>query len=406
MRILIVSQYFWPEEFRVNDLASELSARGHAVTVLTGIPNYPLGEIHLDYVRNPELFLQYNGAEIVRVPLVARGNGRLRLLLNYVSFAISASTIGAWRLRKIDFDVIFSPQLSPVTAMLASVILKKLRRRRFVMWVLDLWPDTLNALGVVKSPWILRVVQRMVDYIYNQTDILFVQSQGFVDRIIQSSSCKITPQYLPNWSETLPELAEIDLAKEIDFRPDLFNVMFAGAIGDSQDFPTILAAADMLRHETRLRWLIVGDGRVSDWVASEVSKRKLSNVVMLGRYPSSRMPEFYKHADAMLVSLKNEPIFSLTVPGKVQSYFAAGKPVIAMLNGEGAKIVTESQAGVAVAAGNFNELAGAIGMMMALDTVTLKKMGDAAKMYSVRNFNRRHLIDRIERELESLKIVG
>lgn len=390
----------------MNDLVSELSARGHAVTVLTGIPNYPLGDVHLDYVRNPDLFLHYNGSKIVRVPLFPRGKGPLRLLLNYVSFAISASTIGVWKLRQIDFDVIFSPQLSPVTAMLASVILKKLRRRRFVMWVLDLWPDTLDALGVVKSPWLLRIVQRMVDFIYNQTDILFVQSQGFVDRIIQSPSCKITPQYLPNWSETLPDLAEVDFAKEIVFRPDLFNVMFAGAIGDSQDFPAILAAADMLRHDTRLRWLIVGDGRVSDWVASEISNRNLSNVVMLGRYPSSRMPEFYKHADVMLVSLKSEPIFSLTVPGKVQSYFAAGKPVIAMLNGEGAKIVNESNAGIAVAAGNFKELAEAIGMMMELDTIKLEKMGRAAKLYSERNFNRRLLIDRIERQLESLKIVG
>jgi colanic acid biosynthesis glycosyl transferase WcaI len=152
MRLLIVSQYFWPENFRINDLASELASRGHEVTVLTGLPNYPIGQIFEEYLADSEKFLNYKEVRIFRVPLLPRGNGALRLLLNYLSFSIFACVLGPWKLRGQKIDVVLTCQLSPVTVALPGAFLAWIKNAPMVMWVLDLWPDTLKAIGVVKSP--------------------------------------------------------------------------------------------------------------------------------------------------------------------------------------------------------------------------------------------------------------
>ena len=401
MHVLIVSQYFWPEEFRINDLATELVRRGHEVTVLTGVPNYPKGQLFAAYRTTPADFAQYNGVRIVRVPLVPRGQGALRLALNYLSFVVTGCTLGVWKLRKVDFDVIFSPQLSPVTAMIPAVLLRAVRRRKFVMWVLDLWPDTLQALGIVKSRRVLGWIGRLVGFIYHRTDKLYVQSRGFIPNVLKYTKRPVNTEFLPNWSEEIRDLDTVMAAPQVPARPDSFNVMFAGAIGEAQDFPTILDAAERLRDEPRLRWLIVGDGRVSDWVAAEAARRGLTNFIMLGRYPVDDMPAFYKHAQVMLVSLKADPIFAMTIPGKVQSYLAAGKPVIAMLDGEGAKVIADSGAGISVASSDVDGLVSAVRSMMALDAAALSDLGLAAKRYSDTVFDRAMLIDRIEAQLRS-----
>jgi colanic acid biosynthesis glycosyl transferase WcaI len=403
MHILIVSQYFWPEEFRINDLASELVARGHTATVLTGEPNYPKGHLFPAYLSDKAAFSEYNGVNIIRVPLIPRGSGSLRLLLNYFSFVVTSCTIGLWKLRHLDFDVIFSPQLSPVTAMLPAVLIRRIRRRPFAMWVLDLWPDTLHALGVTRSPIILGWVGRLVGFIYHRTDKLFVQSRGFVDNVTKYTTQPVEPEFLPNWSEEIEDLSRVKAAPQIaPSGPETFNLMFAGAIGESQDFPSILAAAELLRDETRLRWLIVGDGRASDWLEKEVKNRNLPNFHLLGRHPVDAMPSFYKHANAMLVALRADPIFAMTIPGKVQSYLAAGKPVLAMLDGEGAKVIEEAKAGYCVPAGNAEELAKAIRQMMQLPHGQLAKLGKNAKQHSQAVFDRKKLIDRIETTLSNL----
>lgn len=407
MHVLMVSQYFWPEEFRINDLASELVSRGHQVTVLTGEPNYPKGFLFPDYRADPLAFERYNGANIIRVPLFPRQTGSIRLALNYLSFVISACTIGVWKVRKVPFDVIFSPQLSPVTAMLPAILLRALRRRKYAMWVLDLWPDTLRALGVITSPLMLCWVGKLTGFIYHRTDILYVQSKGFIGNVRKHTTSPVNIQYLPNWSEEMPDMRDVIPAPQVpESAAETFNVMFAGAVGESQDFPTILSAAELLKDVPNLRWLIVGDGRVSDWVSAEIERRGLSNVMMLGRHPVETMPSFYKHADAMLVSLKSDPIFAMTIPGKIQSYLAAGKPVIAMLDGEGAAVIAESGAGMSVASGDSAGLADAVRSMMAKEPAMLEAMGRSAKNYSDTVFDRGALIDRIESDLAKLSGMG
>ena len=405
MKILVVSQYFWPENFRLNDLVVELVKRGNDVTVLTGHPNYPEGKIFPEFKSNPESYEEYGGARVVRVPLFPRGVGSLRLMLNYLSFALSASALGPWRLRGKTFDVIFVCQLSPVTVGIPAAILRKLKSAPIVFWILDLWPESLRAVGVVRSPIILKGVGYLVSFIYKHCDLILAQSKSFIPEIKNYCSLNRWIEYFPSWSESVFDFASTTPAPEIPVASGVFSVMFAGNIGDAQDFPAILQAAEALRNDRSIRWLVVGDGRAAAWVRQEVEKRGLTDsVLILGRYPLERMPSFYMHADALLVSLRDEPIFSMTIPGKLQSYLAAGKPVLAMLNGEGADLVQRSGAGLACRAGDGRALADAVLKLAMMSDDERKMMGDKALEVNKSEFDRATLISRLERWFEQVTL--
>lgn len=396
MRLLIVSQYFWPENFRVNDLAAEFVSRGHDVTVLTGYPNYPDGRIFPAFARMPSDFANFNGARVLRVPLSPRGRGGLRLILNYLSFAVSASVFGAWKLRGMRFDAIFVFEPSPITVGIPAVLLRRLKNAPLAFWVLDLWPETLEAIGVVRSRGVLRLVGGVVSFIYNRCDLILAQSRRFIPQIEKYCADRNRIMYFPSWAESVYDLDQ-EAAAEVSVRAGVLNVMFAGNIGDAQDFPAILDAAERLKDERSVRWLIVGDGRAAGWVRQEVIRRGLTDsVVLLGRFPVERMPSFYKHADALLVSLKPEPIFSMTIPGKLQSYLAAGIPIVAMLDGEGARVVEQGAAGVVCAAGDSAGLAAAVLRLAAMPQSERARMGANGLRLSASEFNRDMLIGRLE----------
>lgn len=397
MRLLVVSQYFWPENFRINDLVAELVRRGHQVTVLTGLPNYPEGKVFQQYRDDPGRYAHYEGAEVVRVPMTPRGMGGLRLLLNYLSFALSASVIGLWKLRGRQFDAIFAYEPSPITVGLPAVVMRAVKRAPLAFWVLDLWPETLQAIGVVRSPLLLRAVGKLVAFIYKRCDLILAQSKSFIPQIKKYAGEEHRVAYFPSWAEAIFDRQKVGPASEIPLRPGSFNVMFAGNIGDAQDFPAILAAAERLKLHAHIRWLIVGDGRMAGWVAGEIKRRQLQDcVLMVGRYPLERMPAFFKHAHALLVSLKDEPIFSMTIPGKLQSYLAAGIPVVAMLNGEGAELVVRSRAGLACAAGDPVGLAAAVLTFSQMTEAERAAMGKSGLDISAQEFGRDKLMDALE----------
>ena len=243
MQLLVVTQYFWPENFRVNDLVEELVQRGHEVTVLTGVPNYPDGKVFDDFVKDPQLYARYAGAEVVRVPMLPRGRGGLRLMMNYITFAASASILGAWKLRGRHFDAIFAYEPSPITVGLPAAMLRRFKCAPLVFWVLDLWPETLQAIGVVKSRVVLRAVGKLVTFIYNRCDVVLAQSKSFIPQIRKYAAAHARVEYFPSWAETVFEAEPATPASEVPVQPDAFNVMFAGNIGDAQDFPAILDAA-------------------------------------------------------------------------------------------------------------------------------------------------------------------
>lgn len=403
MRLLVVTQYFWPENFRVNDLVAELARRGHEVTVLTGLPNYPEGKVFQSFRDHPETYSSYEGVEVIRVPLLPRGQGGLRLMLNYFSFAASASLLGMWKLRGRRFDAIFAYEPSPITVGLPAVLMRAIKRAPLAFWVLDLWPETLQAIGVVRSRTLLEAVGRLVTFIYRRCDLILAQSKSFIPQIQRYAGLDRRVEYFPSWAESLFELDSVAPAQEVPAVAGSFNVMFAGNIGDAQDFPAVLAAAERLKEHRHIRWLIVGDGRVAQWVAVEIERRGLQHsVLMLGRYPVERMPSFFKHAHALLVSLKDEPIFSMTIPGKLQSYLAAGMPVMAMLNGEGADVVRHAGAGLTCVAGDWAALAKNVLTLSQMTHEEREEMGQNARALSLREFDRSTLISRLENWLSTM----
>lgn len=407
LRILIVSQYFWPENFRINDLVRALTQRGHSITVLTGQPNYPEGHIFPAYRRDPAAFSRFGDAPVFRVPVIPRGNSSIRLMLSYLSFALSASFLGSWKLRGRQFDAVFVFQTSPITAALPAVLLRRVKRAPMLMWILDLWPDTLSAIGAVRSPRVLWCVGQLVRFVYKRCDRILVQSRAFIPRVTACGAGSEKIRYFPGWAEaifTSGEVAE-PLPDELALFSRDFKVLFAGNIGEAQDFPAILDAVDALRDTPGLRWIIVGDGRAAPQLRQEIAKRGLAEkIVLLGRHPLERMPAFFTGADALLVTLRKEPIWSMTIPGKVQSYLAAGKPLLAMLDGEGARVIEEAAAGLVAPAGDGLALAAHVARLMAMDEQQRAEMGLNAIRYGREHFGRHDMVDRLETWIGESKV--
>lgn len=397
MRILVVSQYFWPENFRINDLVKEWLQRGHEVTVLTGIPNYPAGKVFDAYQAQPRAFATYEGAEVVRVPMLPRGSGSLRLMLNYLSFVVGSGIFGPLRLRGKPADVIFVFEPSPVTVGLPAVWLGRIKKAPVVFWALDLWPETLAAIGVVRSPRVLSWVGSLVRYIYNRCTLVLGQSRGFLSSIARYCDDRTKIRYFPSWAEDVFTDDSVKPAPEVPERADGFTVLFAGNIGEAQDMPAVLDAAERLKDNASIRWVMVGDGRKSDWLQSEIVRRGLDKkVLLLGRHPVERMPSFYAHANALLVSLKRDPTFSMTIPGKVQSYLMAGIPLLGMLDGEGADVIRDAKAGLTRGAGDSLGLAQAVQALAAMPAAERKQMGLNGRNYAQQEFGRAQLMDRLE----------
>ncbi|WP_035293572.1 glycosyltransferase family 4 protein [Brevundimonas bacteroides] len=396
MRLLVISQYFWPEDFRVNDFVLGMRERGHEVTVLTGLPNYPGGTVYDAYRADPSAHARFHDVEVVRVPLVPRGSNAVMLALNYLSFALSATILGTWKLRGRAFDAIFVFQTSPITVALPALLLRRLKRAPVLMWILDLWPETLAAVGVIRNRRLLGLVGLLVRLIYSRCDRILIQSQAFRDSLITHGARLDQIFYFPNWIEPTFAGGVGDAAPAPELAPHAggFNLMFAGNIGEAQDMPAVMEAAALTRDVPGLRWLIVGDGRAADLLRSEIARHALQDrVILLGRHPMARMPAFMAGADALLVSLRAEPVFDMTVPGKVQSYLASGLPTLAMLDGEGARVVTESGGGLASPASDGGALAANVRRLAAMTAAERAAMGEAAQAYAADHFGRDSLFD-------------
>lgn len=397
MNVLIVTQYFWPENFRINDLAQGLVKIGHRVAVLTGKPNYPSGRFFDGYSfwgRSREMFAEI---EVIRVPLVARGDGgTARLLLNFLSFAFFASIFGPLWCRG-SFDVVFVYEPSPVTVGLPGLVMKAVKKAPLMFWVQDLWPESLSATGSVKSKWVLNLVAFLVSFIYRGCDRVLVQSRAFVDRVRTLGADPKGILYYPNSAEELYRPVSRGTVPGSRALPQGFRVMFAGNIGAAQSFETVLSAAERLRDYREIHWIILGDGRQFSWLQDEVAKRGLSCCVhLLGRYPVEAMPAWFSQADLLLVTLKKDPIFALTIPSKVQSYMACGRPILAALEGEGARIVEEARAGMAVPAEDPSALAGAVLKMSLMSSSERETMGENGRRYFLQEFDRDTLLNRLD----------
>jgi colanic acid biosynthesis glycosyl transferase WcaI len=398
MHVLVVTQYFWPEDFRINDLAVGLTEKGHRVTVLTGIPNYPAGRFFPGYGIVSRRREVYKGIDILRVPLIPRGKGRNHsLFANYLSFALLACAMGPLLCRG-RYDVIFVYEPSPVTVGLPALVLKKVKGSPIMFWVQDLWPESLSATGAVSLPWLLKGVERLVRFIYGGCDRILVQSRAFFPPILRMGVDAGRIRYFPNSVEPFyrPVRLEAEAPERTEI-PGKFRVMFAGNIGAAQDFGTILSAAETLRTHTEIHWVIVGDGRLGSWVGEQVRERGLTETVhLIGRRPQESMPRYFALADVLLVTLRKDPIFALTIPSKVQSYLACAKPIVAALDGEGARVVEESGAGRSAPAGDASALAEAVLEIYRLPEQERCAIGQRGRQYYEAHFDRERLLESLE----------
>ena len=383
MKILLLSQYFWPESFIINDIVRTLSEQGHEVTVATGKPNYPDGRVFEGYRAwgtQRERYL--DRVDVVRVPLWPRGEGGAKnLILNYLSFALSGLVFLPWLLRKREFDAILVFAPSPIIQVAPAILLKWLKKARLTLWIQDLWPDSLAATGFVKSPMLLRMVGWMVRGIYRCCDTLLVQSQAFVEPVAQYAN-REKIRYYPNSMDVSPARAVVPVPGELlELLEQNFCVIFAGNLGTAQALDTLVQAAVHLRDDPQIRMVLVGSGGRVGWLKAQKQVLGLDNLILPGRFPMEAMPQIFERASALLVSLSDEPAFAQTIPSKIQAYLAAGRPILASMNGEGARVILEARAGLASPAGKVLPLVANIRSMKALGEQARKDMGSSGRAY-------------------------
>ena len=402
MKILIVTQYFYPENLRLNDFALGFKKKGHEISILTAIPNYPVGKFYKGYGFFTKMQEVYEGIKIYRSPIVPRGSGsNLRLAINYISYVLGGIFRSFFILnKKIDIIFVFG---SPVTVGLPAIFIKKLKDIPICFWVVDLWPESVVSGGNLKSNLIPRILTPMVRFIYNKSDRILVSSNGFISSIEEKGIGGHKIQFFPQWAESIFQPVKTRKYTLGDIPKSSFKIMFAGNIGEAQDFPSILEAAKKLKCYEDIQWVILGDGSKKEWVAAKIKEYKLEgNFHMLGSFPIDKMPEFYANADVMLFSLKDEYIFSITIPAKVQSYLACGKPILSMINGEAGKIIIDANAGLTCPAGSSNNLAENVLKIKELQKNKKEEMGRNARKYYINNFERTYLFDKAEEILYSM----
>ena len=393
MKILVICQYYYPEPFRITDICEELVKRGHEVMVVTGKPNYPEGKFYKGYEGNDKEDEIVNGVKIHRCPIIPRKKGILYRFLNYYSFPILAKKfVVSKRCLASDglpFDVVFVYQLSPV--MMAEPAIKY--KKKVVLYCMDLWPASLASGGIKNNSMIYKFFYKVSKKIYSNMDLIIVKSRLFKEYIKNEFNIiEDKFEYLPEYAEEI--FNGIPERKEDGF----INLVFAGNIGIAQSVDTILGAAEYFIKKN-VRFLIIGGGICLEKMRRLAEERKLSNVTFYGRRPLKEMPNFYSMADAMLITLNNDPILSLTLPAKVQSYMAAGKPIIGAINGEASYVINDAKCGFCGTAENVDELVKNINLF--LNSKYKKQIGINAKNYYKKNYEKSNILIKLENILDS-----
>lgn len=398
MQILILSQHFYPETFRINEVCIGLAQRGHAIEVLTGQPNYPEGKIYAGYRFWRFGSHPWEGMVVHRVPLVPRGGGgRLRLAVNYVTFISTATVLGSWLLRGRRFDAVFVYATSPLLQAFAALWIGRLKNAPVVIWMQDLWPESLAATGYVRSRFLLSLVRALVRFILQRTDLILVQSKSFESPMKRLAGSRPI-HYVPNPAE---RMFECEQSANQTAMTSVFTALFAGNVGAAQAVEVLVGAAELLRDNPAIRIIVIGSGSRWEWLRSEVARLELANIELLGRLPLSEMPNWFSSADALLLTLADEPILHLTVPSKVQAYLASGRPIVASIGGESAQLIEEAGAGLVVAPGDPAALAAAIARCAAMPADERYRYGASGRAYFQKHFTMDRVLDMIEAEVQS-----
>ena len=391
MKILLVTQYYWPENSRVTDIAESLQKEGNDVTVLTGLPNYPQGYIYEGYRKGENRIQEHNDVHTVRAKLIERRHDTLHRLLNYYSFPHYASKLA----KKLpgDFDVILAMEESPIMLVKPAIAYAKKYQKPLIMYEMDLWPESLLAGGVAKNSFIYKHYKKVSAKIYSQFDKIIVSTKEHIPYIKDLPGCKdLDIEYLAQYADTIFE--ESDFGNEDN---DIVDLMFAGNIGKAQSIDTIIRSAELLKDDSRFKFHIVGSGSELENIKKLAVELKTDNVIFYGQRSLEDMPGLYKIADVMLVTLEDKSYANMTIPGKVQSYMAAGKPVIGSVNGSCANFIINNEIGYTCPSGNYNALADII---KNLSLSELERIGKNSKEKYKTKYNKEKFITTLIRNLE------
>ena len=388
--ILIISQYFYPESFRINDISRELVKRGYRVTVVTGIPNYPEGRFYKGYGLFKRRTENWDGIRIIRLPILSRGRSSVRLVLNYYSFVVSG---WFWsHFTRVKADTVFSFETSPMTQVLVGEWYSRRRKLPHCVYVQDLWPDNLEAVGGVHNRMILQHYQRLSDRLYRNSSVLLATSPSFVEAIRQRLDSNEKEQekvrYFPQYAEDCYRPQAREKVPEI---PDdaRFKIVFTGNIGNAQGLEILPKTARLLRED--VCFVIVGSGRSLEKLRAEAADVQ-DRFLFIDRQAPERIPALLAACDVAFVSFMDNPVFRRTIPAKLQSYMACGMPILASASGETERVVSEADCGVCCELGNAEALAEGIER---LRSANLSAMGRNALAYAERHFNKAELIGQL-----------
>ncbi len=390
--ILVVSQYFYPETFRINDMCQEWVKRGYKVTVLTGIPNYPMGKFFDGYGYTKKRRENWNGIDIVRIPLIPRGSGSIGMIANYASFTISGYIKNL--LSDVKADLVFTFEVSPMTQALIGCWYAKKHHVPHYLYVQDLWPENVITVTGISNPAIIKSIDKMVDYIYRNTDEIFATSPSFVDAIcnrkipVERNKVHYWPQYAEEFYKPMQKNPVAEILDDTSFK-----IIFTGNIGTAQGLQILPKTAELLKKDN-VKFVMVGDGRYLDELKKEVRTRRVADkFIMVPRQPAERIPELLAACDAAFLSFHDAALWTMTIPAKLQSYMACGMPVIASAQGETERVISEARCGVCCKIGDEKALAEAIVEMIKADVEEMRKN---SRSYFETHFDKQMLMNQME----------
>jgi glycosyltransferase involved in cell wall biosynthesis len=411
LRILVVSQYFWPENFRINELVKFLREKNYEVDVLTGYPNYPDGELFEEYKIDPIKYSNFFGAKIYRVPLYLRRNSsELQLFVNYISFILSAIFLGYFYLRKKKYDAVFSFATSPITSAIPAIFFSKIKSCKSFIWVLDLWPDIIKELNIIKNKFVYLIFSKFIISIYKSFDFILLQSNSFLDKF-KKKNIGGTLLYFPSWSEfNFQEQFTEEVITEFNSRDGVLNIVFTGNIGEVQNFDNVLKTAIILK-DANIRWIIIGSGRYREDLVNRCKINGIKNMFFLGQKNSDVVKFYHSLADILFITLRSGESISSTVPGKLQTYLSCNKYILGFIEGETKTIIEKIKIGSVVSPDDYKSLAKEI-LRLESNRSLLKIENNIGTSYLKENFNKDNvltsLIDKfnsVYRSYEKIKLI-
>lgn len=393
MRLLLITQYYWPENSRVTDIAESLQKKGNDVTVLTGLPNYPQGYIYDGYRNKENRIQEHNNVNIVRAKIIERKKGKFHRILNYYSFP----HYGCKLAKKLptDFDIVLAIEESPIMLVKPAITYATKNHKPLVMYGMDLWPESLLAGGISNKSLIYKHYKKVSSKLYSKFDKIVVSTKEHIEYIKSLPRCEnLNIDYLAQYADTVFENGEYETIDN-----GVIDLMFAGNIGKAQSIDTIIRAAALLKDDNKFKFHIVGSGSELENIKKLAEELKATNVVFYGQRKLEEMPNLYKTADAMLVTLEDKSYANMTVPGKVQSYMAAGKPIVGAINGSCCNFILNNGVGYCTSSGNYEELAK---LIKELDLQELKKIGEHSREIYFKKYNKDRFVDVLQNELQNL----